>query len=523
MLYTRSIIILSVKGCEAMNDTQKKVFEFLDQCEIAAVGTSDMGFPRQRMMHFAVNDRLEINLTSMKGDPKVIQWVNIPNTAILIHKGSTFMEMEECEIIGKAEIIMDAKEREEAILRLQKKSPIVAQFKQMGALDRLEFIKIIPSLIKYRYVPEILQGNPPLIIETADQTETNLWKEVYSKARVWVQATRPLSLTASFIPILVGGAMAFAFGTGFSMWLFWLTLIGGVLIQAGTNMINDWKDAEADSVNVSGIRPFTGGSRMIQLGLISRGDMGFVGILLSIMAFLIGLYLAFQSGWGILPLIVFGLLAGYFYTNQKSRFSFINLGPGVAEFFIATTYGVLMVLGTYYVQTGFYSLQVFLISLIVSFFIVNVLLINQFPDAEADAKSGKKTLVVRIGKAKTKNVIISLYAIGYISILVLPLLGWAPYSLYISFLTAPFAFQAMRYLLKNFDQSAADLIPAHAHTAIHHLFCGLLIVVAYLISSGLLLYAGLALVASVVLVYWVWNYIERQRRVMNQFRAAMVK
>ncbi|MEC0092251.1 UbiA prenyltransferase family protein [Paenibacillus macquariensis] len=58
-------------------------------------------------------------------------------------------------------------------------------------------------------------------------------------------------------------------------------------------MINDWKDAERDNENKSGIRPFTGGSRMIQLGLVSRADMGFFGIILSTSAVLIGIYLVF--------------------------------------------------------------------------------------------------------------------------------------------------------------------------------------------------------------------------------------
>src|SRR5690606_22693816 len=150
----------------------------------------------------------------------------------------------------------------------------------------------------------------------------------------------------------LGGAVAFFVLGSFNWSLFLWTLLGGILIQAGTNMINDWKDAERDNENVEGIRPFTGGSRMIQLGLISRADMGFFGLVLSAVAALIGVYLLLASGWGLLPLILYGMLAGLFYTGAKGKFSFINMAPGVAEFLIATTYGVLMTMGAFYVQTG---------------------------------------------------------------------------------------------------------------------------------------------------------------------------
>jgi uncharacterized pyridoxamine 5'-phosphate oxidase family protein len=79
--------------------SKDKVLDFLKSVDIAAIGTSNMGSPRQRMMHYAYDENFNLYLSSMKGDPKVIQWSNVPETAILIHKGTTFMEMEECERI----------------------------------------------------------------------------------------------------------------------------------------------------------------------------------------------------------------------------------------------------------------------------------------------------------------------------------------------------------------------------------------------------------------------------------------
>lgn len=499
--------------------SKKEVLDYLERAEVAAVGTSNMGTPRQRMMHFGYDGDFNIYVSSMKGDPKVIQWSNIPETALLIHQGPTFLEMEECEIIGRAEIISNKEEREKAIGVMVRRSPIVANFNQINALDRLEFIRIKPFVVKYRYVPEILQGEAPTIFDfPQNRSSFRSWDDVKAKARAWKEAVRPLSLTASLVPLLLGGALAFSTLHALHIGLFLLTLIGGVMIQAGTNMINDWKDADRDNENVEGIRPFTGGSRMIQLGLISRADMGFFGMILSGIAAIIGFYLVAVSGWGLVPLILYGLLAGLFYTSEKGKFSFINMAPGLAEFLIATTYGVLMTMGAFYVQTGYFSLQAFLISLPVALFISNVLLINQFQDAESDARSGKKTLVVRLGKLKAKNVLIAGFVVGYAIIALLPVLGYSTYNIYFSFLSVPFAVQAIRYAHQNYNKTAVDLISGNAHTAINHLFAGLLLVFAFLLNELSTVLVSVYFVAAVLFVLWVWRYIEHRRKTMINFR-----
>lgn len=502
--------------------SKQEVLEYLSRAEIAAVGTSNMGTPRQRMMHFGSDGDFNIYVSSMKGDPKVIQWSNIPETALLIHQGDTFLEMEECEIIGRAEIVHDKADRLKIIDLMSTRSPIVANFIKIGGTDRLEFIRIKPFTVKYRYVPEILQGEKPTIFEFPENRESfSSWDDVKAKARAWKQAVRPLSLTAALVPIMVGGAVAYSALGSFNFLLFFLTLFGGLLIQAGTNMINDWKDAERDNENVEGIRPFTGGSRMIQLGLISRGDMGFAGITLSFIALLIGILLITLSGWGLVPLVLYGILAGLFYTNESGKFSFINLAPGVAEFLIATTFGVMMTMGAFYVQTGYFSLESFLISLPVAIFISNVLLINQFQDANSDIKSNKNTLVVRLGKRKAKNLLIGNFILAYIIIALLPVFNFAPTTFYVAFLSAPFAFQAIRYAQNNYDKTPADLVPGNAHTAITHLFTGLLFVFAFLLSGLGFVYPLIYFAASVVFVFWVWNYIERQRKTMTNFRVSI--
>src|SRR5690606_9466037 len=201
--------------------------------------------------------------------------------------------------------------------------------------------------------------------------------------------------------------------------------------------------------------------------------------------------------------------------------SFINLAPGVAEFLIATTFGVMMTIGTFYVQTGYFSLESFLISLPVAIFITNVLLINQFQDANSDIKGDKNTLVVRLGKGKAKNLLIANFIIAYIIIALLPVFNVVPTTFYVAFLSAPFAIQAIRYAQNNYDKTPGDLVPANAHTAITHLFTGLLMVFAFLLNGLGFVYPLLYFIASLVFIFWVWNYIERQRKTMTNFRVSI--
>lgn len=512
-----------------MSHSKEEVLGFLRNMETAAIATSTGAGVRQRMMHFAVDEDFTIYVSSLKGDPKVIQWTNIPETAVLIHKNlGEFAEAQEVEIIGRASIVQDVQERAKAIMMLAPISPFVGHLQSVGALDRLDFIKISPAVVKYRLVAEILQGMPPTVFDFTEQVESGGWEDLRSQARAWKEAVRPLSLTASTVSVLLGGSLAFAVTRSFDWWLFILTLLGAVMIQAGTNMINDWKDAQngTDDLNREYIRPFNGGSRVIQLGLIKPGDLGFAGIVLSLLALIIGVYLVWVSGWQLLLVVLYGLIAGIFYTGGYGRFSFIRMGTGIAEFLIATAYGLLMVVGTYFVQTGTFDWRVATVSLPVGLLITNVLVINQFQDQEADQKVGKLTLVVRVGKKRTVQVFTLFNVIAYLTVLVLPLAGWAPYSLYLAFLSIPFTWNAIRYATDNYDKSGTDLVPANAFTAISHLTLGLLMTLGYLyagLGSGGFVYLGVYSVLFIGLVVWVWNYIERQRRVMSSLKIAFQK
>lgn len=131
--------------------------------------------------------------------------------------------------------------------------------------------------------------------------------------------------------------------------------------------------------------------------------------------------------------------------------------------------------------------------------------------------------MVRLGKLKAKNLLIASFIAGYAIIALLPVLGYTTYHIYFAFLSIPFAVQAIRYAHQNYNKTAVDLISGNAHTAINHLFAGLLLVFAFIFNELNIVLVALYFVASLLFVFWVWRYIERRRKTMNSFRLTMRK
>lgn len=508
-----------------MSYSKEHVLAFLRRAETVAIGTSTGTGVRLRMMHFGVDDNFNLYLSSLKGDPKVIQWINIPETAALIHihPPGDFPRAEEVEIIGRATLVRDPVEYEKAVSLVAPVSPFVSHLKSIGALDRLEFIRITPHEVKYRFVSDILQGKPPTVFDLRPDQEESAWDDLKRKARAWKESIRILSLTGALVPVLVGTAYSFAVHGVFQPWWFVLTLLGALLLQAGSNLINDWKDAvDSDAVNREYVRPFTGGSRVIQMGLLTRADVGLGGFTMLGLASLIGLYLAYVRGWPVLLLLAAGLIGGIYYTGAGKQFSFITMGPAVGEIVLGLCFGVLLLLGTVYVQTGTFTLEAFLLSLPVTLLIVNVLLINQFADAEADEKVGKTTLTVRLGKQRTVSVLTLNFVLSYVVIAASVLAGYMPLAALLVGAAIPFTVQAILYARRYYDKST-NLVPANAFTAMTHLVAGIGLSIGY-VAVGLgesgLVYTGALALAGIAFIWWVWAYIERQRKTMTSLQEA---
>jgi len=208
-------------------------------------------------------------------------------------------------------------------------------------------------------------------------------------------ATRPAFFVASAMPVLIGAAWAGSALHRFNGLWFGLALAATVLAHAAANVYNDVGDdvIGADADNADRIYPYTGGSRFIQTGLLSRRQMTRLALALAAVALVLGALLAMSRGPGVVLLGVMGLGLGLLYSLPGVQLS----ARGVGETAVAISFGVLPVLGTVWLQAGRVDFGAVLICLPVSAWAAAILIINEVPDIVADRRAEKRTLVVRWG------------------------------------------------------------------------------------------------------------------------------
>jgi len=210
----------------------------------------------------------------------------------------------------------------------------------------------------------------------------------------YFHAVRPMFLTASVLPVLIGTAIGVQESSHFNLFAMVLAVISVIFIHAGVNVINDVYDdiGGTDKININRIPPFTGGSRVIQNNILSLEQMRRWGITLLVAGALVGLLLAYYRGTGVILLGIIGLLLGLAYSAPPLKLA----ARGLGESTVALGFGVLPTVGAAWLQADTISMQALLLSLPVSLWIGNVLLINEVPDIQADAATAKRTLPVRL-------------------------------------------------------------------------------------------------------------------------------
>jgi 1,4-dihydroxy-2-naphthoate octaprenyltransferase len=208
-------------------------------------------------------------------------------------------------------------------------------------------------------------------------------------------ATRPPFFIASIMPVLIGSAWASAAYHLFNGLLFGLALAATVLAHAAANVYNDVGDdvIGADADNPDRIYPYTGGSRFIQTGLLSRSQMTRLAVGLAAAALTLGTLLAVLRGPGVVLLGCVGLGLGLLYSLPGAQLS----ARGIGEAAVALSFGALPVLGSVWLQTGRIDVGAVLICIPVSAWAAAILIINEVPDIEPDRRAHKHTLVVRWG------------------------------------------------------------------------------------------------------------------------------
>jgi 1,4-dihydroxy-2-naphthoate octaprenyltransferase len=209
----------------------------------------------------------------------------------------------------------------------------------------------------------------------------------------WIMAVRPRTLTLSMTPVAVGAALAWAADRKIYGLAVVAALGGSMLIQIGTNLHNDAVDSERGGDGPDRIGP----SRVTASGLLSAASVKRGAAVCFATAALLGFYLAFIGGWPILLLGVLSILSGLAYTGGPLPIAYTPFG----ELFVVAFFGIGAVCGTYWLCTASLGPAAIEVGLALGLLAGAVLLVNNFRDAEADARVGRKTLTIMAGRNVT--------------------------------------------------------------------------------------------------------------------------
>jgi len=286
--------------------------------------------------------------------------------------------------------------------------------------------------------------------------------------------TRPQYLALSVVLVFLGTCMAWFHNDLLHVGDALLAGLGLMLTHVSVNTLNDYFDYKSGVDLKTQITPFSGGSGILRAGLLKPKQVLWMGIITLLLAAPVGIYFILSQGWLLLPLLIAAALCVVFYTPVilKHRWPEWSAGLGL---------GMLPVLGAYFAQTGAYTLPAFY-SAVPSFILVhNLLLLNEFPDVEADKTADRKTLPITMGKPKAAKVfaaltiIVYLWIIGGIVARIMPV--WTLFAL----LTLPFAVKAIRGSLQPDDMSG--LISAMRDSVLVVLITQLLLAVGYILAA----------------------------------------
>jgi 1,4-dihydroxy-2-naphthoate octaprenyltransferase len=291
-----------------------------------------------------------------------------------------------------------------------------------------------------------------------------------------LRATRLPFLSATFVPVLIGLAVAASHGW-FDLPAALLTMLGGAFVHLGVNVSNDVFDTTlgADELNVTPTQ-FSGGSRVIQYGLVSLPRMAAISAAFFAAAVVVGLVLMVVRGSpALLAIGVLGFVLGIGYTAPPLKLVYRGLG----EIAVAVGFGPLMLLGAYVVQTrGLVSWEPIAASVPVAVLVALILYVNEIPDRRGDAHAGKRTLPVRLSKATVIRIYELAAAVAFASVVVSVGIGTLPVTALAILLAVPLALRVRNGLAPNYDNPYGLMAIMGVNIRLH-LVAGVLLLGAY--------------------------------------------
>jgi 1,4-dihydroxy-2-naphthoate polyprenyltransferase len=294
----------------------------------------------------------------------------------------------------------------------------------------------------------------------------------------WFVETRPQFLILSVLLAAHGGALAFWAGPGPFDWVrFVLAMVGLVSLHASVNVLNDWHDFSRSGIDRSTVQtPFSGGSGLLPKGAMTSKQTLTLGIGTLVVGCGIGVYLASVSGWVVIGVIgVVGALSVVLYTPLLTK-------VGLGELFAGLSLGALPVVGVYYLLHGSIDPAAWVSSIPAGLLTYNLLLLNEFPDAAADAAGGRHHMVVLMGKRTARWLYVAMEAGAFVAIAVGVAAGILPLWGLLGLGAAFFALKAIGGAIRDYD-SFEGLIPAQGANVMAVLGMNAFLAIGYLVAG----------------------------------------
>lgn len=295
--------------------------------------------------------------------------------------------------------------------------------------------------------------------------------------KTWFLETRPHFLLLVPVSVLVGVSVAVYEAYPINAWHLVLAFLGALLSHISVNVLNDYFDYKS-GIDLKTIRtPFSGGSGMLPGGLLRPRSVYIFGVACIVAVILIGGYFTYIHGWAILPLGFLGVVTVYFYTTHFTKSPVLcAIAPGLG-------FGPLMVMGTYFALTGTYSLAAGLASLIPGFLVSNLLLLNQFPDVEADASANRRHLPITIGRRRSSWVYAALILATYLTLVISVALRILPAYALFALLTIPLGWVTIKGVQRYYDVMG-HLVPFMGRNVLVTLILPVLMAIGLLVGAS---------------------------------------
>jgi 1,4-dihydroxy-2-naphthoate octaprenyltransferase len=292
--------------------------------------------------------------------------------------------------------------------------------------------------------------------------------------KAWLMLPRFHFIPLTVILVSLGTAIA-AYGGYFHFVHFLLALIGSILVHITVNVINDYHDY-VDGIDLNTQRtPFSGGSGVLTGNLLKPKQAFWLATISLLVAMGIGAYFVFIKGWLLFPLLLVAGFSAYFYNVYLSKWH-------IGEIFAGLNFGPLLVLGSYYIQTGRYSWEALVASLAPGILTSNLLFLNEFPDWEADQKGGRRHLVISLGKKDASYLFIAFLIVSYLCIIVGVLTKIMPVVTLIGLGTVGFGWKAAKGALRYYNNTE-KLVPVLGANVITILGTQALLAIGYVIAT----------------------------------------